>query len=243
MQFVLLIEDCNPRKKFSGIKVVWRDENPISWKHSLTICWSNQELFMNWNKKCEILFRCSSWFFWEKLAVKSEFLKYHKCAHNAGVYNNITHETGVYGRGVQISQHFVSHLKRWVINSNFILRNSNNRRHYTKFSRHGNLVPKICVHVVYWIEHCARIITIYVAFRLEDTSIQHCVFILQPLHRSQPETCEHPGQVNNFSPRQAYKLAPLKPTFCKFSAYERAGKNLRAELKFQIMFREILSHV
>jgi hypothetical protein len=114
--------------------------------------------------------------FWEKLEVKSEFFKYHKCAHNVGVYNNITHEIGVYGKGVQISQKFISHLKRLVTHCSFVLRNSNNTRHHTKFSRHGALVPKICVHVVYWIGHCARIVTIYVAFHLGDTSIEHCIY-------------------------------------------------------------------
>jgi len=70
----------------------------------------------------------------------------------------------------------MSHLKRWVTLRNFVLRNSNNRRHRTKFSRHGELVPKVCVHVVFWIEHCARIVTTYVAFRLGDTSIEHCIY-------------------------------------------------------------------
>jgi hypothetical protein len=95
----------------------------------------------------------------------------------------------------------MSHLKGWVTLRNFVLRNSNNKRHRAKFSRHSDLVPKICVHVVFWTEHCTRIVTTYVAFRLGDTSIKHCVFILQPLHWGQPETCEHPGLVNNFSPR------------------------------------------
>jgi hypothetical protein len=60
------------------------------------------------------------------------------------------------------------------------------------------------VHVVFWIEHCARIVTTYVAFRLGDTSVEHCVLVLQPLHQGQPETCEHPGQFNNFSPRTSF---------------------------------------
>jgi hypothetical protein len=70
-----------------------------------------------------------------------------------------------------------------------------------KFSRHGDLVLKICLHVVFWIEHCARILKTYAKFCLGDTSIERCKFILQPLHRGQPETCEHPGQVNKFSPQ------------------------------------------
>jgi len=50
IQFVPLLENCNPLRNFQRLKWYGGTKIPSCWKYSLTICWSNQELFMNWNK-------------------------------------------------------------------------------------------------------------------------------------------------------------------------------------------------